>query len=268
MISELFDYFRSSAPKILKDLGYVYSSIALERRARRQSKAWAEHIENCHILWRDILKDSQYKKIAVIGSGPLTETPMSSILDHCDELHLVDIVQPRTLKKKWGRHPKVYLHEQDVTGAVDWMASAKAQLPSSFNFKSPFPNIKADLVVSANLLSQLSLEPTWHMTKKYEVPADSLFIKEFIHKINLDHLEYLGRYRAKKVILYTDMKREYISPGGEVLEVHDSYVVPESQIGQKIKSWRWKLCPLGEESKDYEIQMLVAAFDLVNRGPC
>ena len=257
MVSELFQYFRTRVPGSVKKLGYVYSSIALERRARRQKASWSTHIAQCHSLWKKILSKKKYKKIALLGSGPLTEVPVAFILDHCEELHLFDIVQPIGVRRLYDSHPQVTLHEVDLAGVVDWIKSPKA-----LNFEPAKPSIQADLVVSANLLSQLSLEPSWYLNKKFVMKFDDPFMLRLIQKIGDDHLKHLQGYGAKQIVVYTDVERSYVSPSGEVLETQPSRVPGKEKLGEPIQSWKWQLCPLGEDSKEYEIQMAVQAFDL------
>ena len=262
MLSEFFEYLRSKASKPVKNLGYVYSSIALVKRAKRQKEDWNEHIRSCHNLWMSILHNESYKSITVLGSGPLTELPVDFILDRCDELRLVDIVHPRAIRSTWSKNPKIKFVEADLTGAVNWLSELKELPTCEFAFSAPAALEKADLVVSANLFSQLSLEPSWYLNKKFGLSYDSELMKALIEKLLEEHIYHLKTYGAQKVVAYTDVERSYLNPDGEVLEVHKSRVPDESLLGKKLDGWEWNLCPLGEESKDYEIKMRVRAFEL------
>ena len=262
MITEFIQYLFTKSSKSARDLGYVYSSIALEKRARRQQKDWAQHIQKCHSMWESLFSEAQYKKVAVIGSGPLLETPMEFLIDQCEEVHLIDIVHPTKVKKRWGGNSKVKFHTADVTGAVRWLHALK-KAPQNVNFNAPESPLNVDLVVSANLISQLSLEPSWYLKKKFDLQEDHPLIQDLIKKMGEQHIEHLKTYSASKIVMYTDIERIYLSPKKELLETHSSRV--PDQLGNEIQGWDWSICPLGEESNEYEILMRVKAYAIESK---
>lgn len=259
MILEWIEFIRQPSSKIARKMGYVYSTIALQRRHQRQKRHWKSHLDHCHAFWKTIVTEHKPKVLVVLGSGPVLETPIAWLYDQVDEIHLVDIVHPARIVRKWGPDKKVVLDEMDLTGLTEAVLDKKT-LPSPGDFHPPkniFPN--ADLVVSANLLSQLSLEPMWYLGKKFGLKEDSPQADALIQKLSSDHVAYLKSFNCPSYV-FTDVERTYISPKGEVLEKHPSRIHSLADLGELKSTWPWELCPLGEVSKLYSITMTVNAY--------
>lgn len=263
MFFEWIEFIRQPSSKFARRMGYVYSTIALEWRQRRQKHQWQHHVHACADMWRQIITEHSPKKIAILGSGPLHEIPIDWLLDQVDEIHLVDVVQPRSVRRRYSHNTKVHLVEKDLTGLVDHLKGRETP-PNELDFKSPMPKEflpTVDLVVSANIVSQLSLEPLWYLSKYFGVKEDSDLAQRLIGKLGADHLDLLRHFKCPTFI-YTDVTRDYISPTGELLETHGSRVPDLAKAGELVKSWTWDICPLGELSKEFSMRMTVETYRL------
>jgi len=273
MIFELIDYWRQPSSALIRRLGYVYSTVALDRRYRRQRQNWAPHIQACHNFWQQILDTEKPQKLCIIGSGPLIETPIEQILAQVQTVTLVDVIHPRLIKRRWGSHPKIIWVQADVTGFSSQIGEIeKRGSIESFNFLPPtppdFPPGTFDLIVSANVLSQLSLEPVKFLCRNLKINEDDHQVKTLIEKMGQDHLKFLRSFRCPFVV-YSDIERIYKNPQGQELERHPSRI-PDWFLGaQTLDKWLWQLCPVGEISKDFSIDMKVkgACFQSEKQAP-
>ena len=76
-----------------------------------------------------------------------------------------------------------------------------------------------DLVVSANLLSQLPDIPEIVLKKRSRLPETAR--KDFAHRIATDHFNWLRGLDAL-VCLITDTERQYVAPDGTPFPAWDS----------------------------------------------
>lgn len=95
--------------------------------------------------------------VLVLGSGWGLDIPLATLEQEYQHVYWVDIVYPRPVKKRLSNHKTLHLIEADLTGVV-------AQLSRGSNGSSimtpEFPKLpSADLIISANLLSQLPILP-------------------------------------------------------------------------------------------------------------
>ncbi|MNL34214.1 hypothetical protein D3C87_1561770 [compost metagenome] len=132
---------------------------------------------------------------------------------------------------------------------MTWLEAAKQR--DAFYFK-------ADLIVSANLLSQLGLLPIDSIEKKIKRSL-TLEEKDQVCTAFAElHTSSLLKCDGQKLI-YADREIIYRNPQGEIIYT-GSY--PVSFKGFKeIKSWMWMLAPLKEASKDYSIEMKIEAYE-------
>jgi hypothetical protein len=239
--------FQNSSPAA-RAMGYVKSSIALSARARRNKAAWQSHISACHDLWVEILTEHRPRSVTVLGSGPLLELPLQKLLILSQEwgttFRLVDIVHPRAVRSRWGKAARVRFLETDLLARTEIWGT--------------------DLVVSANLISQLSLDPLNYRSRTTGLDPEGPEALAFSQKVATEHLESL-RNEPGTVYVYTDIRRVYKDPAGQTLEIHPSRIPVEKDFGTEVKSWTWDICPLGEVAKDFSISMEVGAYRLIPR---
>lgn len=262
MIREALTFLLTPTTPLAKKYGFLYSSIALQHRFERCKKAWLPHLKNCQDLFLQSLTGLEQKKsVVLLGSAHLHEIPLHLLVENFETIILVDVVHP--LKHHWmaKRNSRLKLITQDLSLSLDQLDSISSvedlqALIKKLDNQELF-HFEADLIISANVLSQLALLPIETLEKKLK---RALTIEE---KDSLCtgfaelHLKNLKNCRGKK-ILYADREVIYRSPQGEII-YRGHY--PVSFAGfTKLKEWMWLLAPLKEASKDYSIEMKIEAY--------
>src|SRR5690606_16162320 len=111
--------------------------------------------ENCRRFVCDTIKGMRQRRTAVVlGSGLLRDVPIKPLARAFDTVVLVDLVHLASVRLwlKAGRLGNVRLVSRDLSG-FDETLSGKSLAPLSFLRQVPY----LDLVVSANLLSQIAV---------------------------------------------------------------------------------------------------------------
>lgn len=262
MIREALIFLLTPTTSIAKKYGFLYQSIALQHRFQRCKTVWLPHLKNCQELFQETLKDlPQKKSVVVMGSAHLHEIPLHLLTGNFENITLVDIVHP--LKHHWlaKRNPRLRLITQDLSLSLDKLDSISSPedlqtLIQKLREKELF-NFQADLIISANILSQLALLPMEALEKKIK---RSLTIEEkdgFCTAFAEMHLENLKKCQGRKLI-YADREVIYRDPQGK--EIYRGKY-PVSFAGfKKLREWMWMLAPLKEASKDYSIEMKIEAY--------
>lgn len=254
MILEWLEYLKTKSTKAAKDWGYVYQNISLKFRSRRCAKAWKSHNENSRQFIRDYVAKIQPKSVLVIGSGLLLEVPIETLLEKTEKIYLVDLVHAREIRKLAAKNSKIELIEQDISGLLGILKKGTGpfQLKNIPWKRLPAWNLpKVDLVISANLLSQIPL-----MISEV-LPMTSETYKKFARNVRDQHIERLFE-QAPKVLLFADFETRYIDQGGTRIKT-ESYEVSLKAL-KFDREWLWEIAPFGETSKDYKIEMLVNGY--------
>lgn len=254
MLKEWIQSIMTRTEPIYRQLGYVYASVALQNRYARCRKAWSSHIENCHRVILENVPEDKNGMIVVVGSGPLLEVPWRELLERCEKLVLVDVVHPPKVERLAKKEPKVELRRMDVTGFA--AISKDEKKVQKLDFKPPVIKWEQTpkAVISANILSQLSLEPYTAAQKKWPWVDDQYFAK-LAHKMSVEHVAWIKAMGAPDTLLIADCERTYFTPQGEEMERVSSAGVLKA--GQLVRQWEWLIAPLGEVSKEYSYSMSV-----------
>lgn len=223
MIRELVEYYFTPVSPEAKKSGYLYEALAFQARARRNSRHWQAHWDNCHQMVEQFAHENQNaRNLLILGSGCLFEFPKNFLLEKFDQIYLVDQVFPLSVQRWTGLNKdQISLIEMDLT--------------------KKFPvDMNVDLVISANLLSQLSLP--------YENPE-----KRKVESKHIQNLQALG----KPVLLWTDIEKSYLNTTSkEILEIEKTI---QLKLKNVIKEWSWNLAPAPEISKKFDVSLKVQA---------
>jgi len=254
MILEWLESLKTKSTKSAKDWGYVYQNISLKFRSRRCAKAWQSHNENSKQFIRNQITKFQPKTVMVIGSGLLLEVPIETLLEATEKVYLVDLVHSREIRKLAKQNPKIELIEKDISCLLGFLKKGMGP----FQLKNiPWKQLpewglpKVDLVISANLLSQIPLIISEHISMASET------YEKFARQVRDQHIERLLT-QANHVILFADFETRYIDRQGNRLKT-ESYEVNLKSLNFD-REWQWEIAPFGETSKDYRIEMLVKAY--------
>ncbi len=266
MILEWFEYLVTPASAEAKKWGHLKQSIALRARATRQKDNWKSHLENCHQLVERFLEEKRAsaKSIMILGSGHLFDIPQS-IFDQqknpqFQKIYLVDLVHPLEIRKRAQSDPRIELLEGDLAGGMP-ESFLVADLKKYFKNLAPLDLPSADLVISANLMSQLPLPAVqsaekWlkHANSKDDFETLRSLIEEQMSQYHWQQLELFSR-RGSSVLFWTDFEKHFYDANGEK-------ILQESSLGNFVipnlaGSWFWDIAPVPEISKKFGLQMKV-----------
>lgn len=251
MLVECFRYLTTSCPRHVRSLGYLRQLVGLESRYRRCRQAWSEHLDNCKNLILEAAAQTRGGRVLVLGSGLLLDIPLARLAEESDEVVLADLVHLSPARRIASGFANVNLTEIDVTGvarAVHELGGSPLRGDLPRRQPSEFLDQDFDLVVSANLLSQLPLVPL-EFLEGLRPPYDDAALEAFARALVLDHLQWLRQFRAK-VCLITDRER-LIYDGDELVDREDA--LWGAGTGLSGREWTWRIAPRGEADRRYEL---------------
>lgn len=240
MILEAIQYAATTLVTPREFRPFIRSSLGLWGRAGRCAKAWSAHEENCHAFIRETSAPMKQRRTAVVlGSGLLRDVPIVALSKSFDTVVLVDLVHLASVRAwiRTKRLSNIRLISRDLSGLADALAG-NAPEPLAFLRQVPY----LDLVVSANIVSQIGVGCRRHLEHSSHVAPDAI-----ISQLIRAHLDGLSAQPCKTVLL-TDISYEVTDRQGEVIEADDLFCgVPVPQAKQ---SWDWPVAPFGEIGRD------------------
>lgn len=261
MFFSLFRFLKQEPYKVhplAQKLGMIQASDSLESRFKSHQNIWKEHLQNCQSSIQEFCESHpQAQSITILGSSHLFEVPIEFLLTRFKKIVLVDLVHPQKVVKLARQYPhQIELMNQDITGALHLLGQIHRFQEVINLFPNTKPSPSTDLVVSANIASQLHLLVIEDLEKKST--ALTVEEKDFLAQtIFHDHLYWL-KSANRPVLLFTDRKVIYRDAKGEIT-YSGSYAIQFDDF-QKNASWVWKLASLGEMSPLYSLEMEVEAF--------
>ena len=197
-----------------RKVGEIDSSIRLWARARRCARDWAEHEGNCKAFVRAQMP-ARGRVAVVLGSGLLRDVPVAKLSGAFREVRLYDL-QHLASVRFWA-HAKglrnLRFVQRDVSGGLGFLDDIQ----------------DIDLVISANLLSQLGVTAERTGTDASTVIAA--------------HLDGLHAATGQRLLL-TDISYEFVLKNGTEAERHD--LMHGVRLPQAEATWLWPVAPLGE----------------------
>lgn len=264
MLSELVSYATTRCVPAARRFGYLRQAIALAARERRCGRAWKHHLARSRsTIERAIDGCRRWRKVAVLGSGPLFDVPLESLAEAFDEVLLVDIVHLRRTRRIASRFDNVTLVEMDLTGVLTSLGRAEPQtellaVPNALRRLLADPRL--DLVVSLNVLSQLPLLPVAHAVDHLDY-SDARAIS-LGRRIVQAHLRALAGTDAN-VCLVTDVLAEHHRRDGALSSLED--LLYGTELPEGGDAWSWDLAPPGEVGRGL-IRHLVRAWPRWHAG--
>lgn len=250
MILEAFHYAASwpLTPKPFRV--HIASSISLLARANRCRSAWAEHEENskAHVL-AAINGLKQRRTAVVLGSGLLRDVPILALSRAFDTVVLVDLVHLASVRAFLiaKRLSNVRLIWRDLSGYDEAVAG---QVPEPLGFLRQVPYL--DLVVSANILSQISVGARWRLKAEGRSSEADTVLPALIRA----HLDGLAMASAKTCLI-TDVSYCTQDKAGKILEEHD--LLAGVPVPAHDRSWEWPVVPFEEAGGAYRAVHRVVA---------
>ena len=258
MILEAIEYLRTPCKPEFRKLGYLHELIALQAREKRLHKQWSPHHEQCRDLIRQAaLMCQSHRKVIVLGSGLLADTPLGFLSAHFEDVVLVDVIHLKHVRRQARDYPNIQLVEADISGLAQPLLAMKRRVAALPESRADIPQLdeNTDLVISANLLSQLCIAPL-----NYAVPRFGFTNEQYIEwcrGIIQAHLDALLGSGAR-VCLITDLVHVEIDRRGEEVKREDmlfGLTLPDAAW-----LWEWQLAPYGEISRKFKVSAVVSGF--------
>lgn len=257
MIREIFSYISAKSTKEARAFGHLHESISLVEREKRCQEYWISHRTHCkNLILKTVEQLKAYGSILVLGSGPLHEIPLIELATIFKKVDLIDVVHLNETKKKYAHLKNVYFIEADVTELESVIHKEKRitnTIPTLYLAEN------YNLVISANLLSQLSYHLRYFLEKNASTKLTNEELDSFCYQVSFDHYRYITQFRCP-VVLITDTETHFIGNNDEVIEVQTPYI--NFALPAANEEWWWNLAPKPEFSKDFSVKMKVSAFVL------
>ncbi|MEH3117850.1 MAG: hypothetical protein PGN25_09720 [Methylorubrum populi] len=258
MLLDLLHLLTTPAPRPQRRLGYRRDSIWLMSRARRCREAWAPHLDASRAAMRTAIAAARRRDTAVVlGSGPLADVPLDDLAGSFRRVVLVDAVHPRPALRAARAFPNVEILTADLSGAMALMVGTAPDLEPGLPPVCAAPS--TDLVISANLLSQLPIRPVERLeaSRRGFGPWTPDEGDAFGRRIVEGHLDGLARLSAK-VCLVTDIDETEEDRQGRVHARHD--LLYGARLGAPEREWEWDLAPFGETARGRRLVHRVVGF--------
>lgn len=242
MLAELIFYATAKSSRPLRRLGLVGDAVALWSRATRRRRDWAYHERRCHVVVAEAIEGlASRRKVLVLGSGLLRDVPLPLLRGRFERVVLLDAVHllPSRIA---ARHRDVTAVVGDLTGMADVMAGAPG--PRRDPLVPWRDNSELDLVISANVLSQLAMAPAAWLERR---PGRGGLPADLPSRIVGWHLDDLRRLRCP-VCLLTDVSYRARRRDGSEGPVID--LLHEQDLGRPDARWDWEVAPRGEVARD------------------
>lgn len=258
MILEAFTWLTTPAPRWARKAGYLQELIAIRARHRRRRADWAPHLDASQTVIRDaIAMCSKRRQVLVYGSGLLLDIPLADLADAFETVTLIDAAHLRETKQIAQRFGNVLCVEADISGVTTSLLTETVTDEGSFPRPAPlkaFGEKPVDLVISANLLTQLTETPLQFLRQRGNFTEDTLNI--FAQTIMMGHLDYLASFDAV-CCLIVETENQFLSADGTVERTESPLRgIPLPPADQ---SWFWEIAPRGEVSPSHAIRNRVAA---------
>ncbi|MCU4178813.1 hypothetical protein [Bosea sp. BH3] len=246
MLAELALWLATPAGRMTRKLGLVTESVSLWARGNRQRKAWAEHHACCRAIVAGVVDELPQRRTAVVlGSGMLRDVSVGQLAARFERVLLVDAVHLPTVRLRMRFHRNVTLLTRDLSGIMDWLGGESDRRTDPLADLAAAPAI--DLVVSANLLSQLAWPvEDWledHATEAKRLPAD------LPARCIAWHLDDLRRFPGH-VVLLSDVEMIEHDRAGNVTDRLD--LMRGVPLPPADERWDWPVAPFGEAARDRE----------------
>lgn len=255
MFAEIFKYLTTQCPPHIKSMGYLKELIALEARFHRCAHLWQPHLEKTKAVISDAVATVENKrKVVVLGSGILADIPLRTLSENFETVVLQDVCFLKSTLKYLHPFSNIVCQTRDITGITDplhaWEQSGQHADHLPLPTRPEHDDIaEADLVISANILSQLPLIPTTYLRRK-RPELDEATLKMFCQGIIQSHLAALDTCSGSKCLI-TEIERQYCD-GTSILETEDPLWGHALNITGE--TWLWDIAPKSETGMDYNLR--------------
>ena len=258
-VMDWLNYCMTPFPRHLRRMGYVRELKELGRRRDRCLSAWQPHLDRTRALILEAAEACPRRhSVLVVGSGLLFDIPLQELSHRFDRVVLADIVQLWPVHRLARNYSNVELVECDISGAVEHAyQSARARtLPHPDEIVAePFHDQDFDLVVSANILSQLAVLPNGYLSRRVKEFTPER-MAEFSRRLVEGHLDWLGAF-PNRTCLIADLERLYCKGHRAINREPSLWGV---QLPDGYREWYWDLAPRPEFDFRHDVRHRIAGF--------
>lgn len=221
----------------LRRLGLASDGVRLWARRSRCRAEWMAHEARCHGIVRRAMEGlSRRRKVLVLGSGLVRDVPIEELSASFRDVVLADAVHLPVTRLRLARYRNLRFVTVDLAGTARWLAGEVPRREDALVAFNTDPEI--DLVISANLLSQLPLAPeSWAEDHPGRAPMPG---SELARAIVDWHLTDLARFSAR-VCLLTDTRQREIDASGRI--VADDDLLHGAALPPPDEAWDWTVAP-------------------------
>lgn len=247
-----------------RQLGLTSGQIGIYNRYIREHEGWEKHLSESRQAIIGAVEVFKPQSICILGSGLLLDVPLEELLSRNINIVLVDLLHPAQVVNKYSSNSLVRFETHDLTGGlIHYLQTTRLKDLNFFTLLNLVSSANAyasnaDLVVSLNLLSQLSDIPMEFLRHK-KVLTDWQGI-ELASTIQQKHLESLSK---SKSLLITDIMEEFYDDQGKLTATRPTVHVDLSLLTQ-VQEWLWEF----DSAKTYNedaITKLRVVSGLVNK---
>lgn len=258
MLAELVEYLLTPCPPPARKLGYLTEAVAIRARHRRCRAAWQGHLENSRAAILEAAMAAHGRTCAlVLGSGALLDVPVEQLAGLFGRVVLADVVHPLAARWRVRRLGNVNLATLDVTGTLAALADGP-DIPdcTPHALLDLLQRETPDLVVSANILSQLPLLPLRRLEAAgLHSPRE---LEAFASRLLEEHVRLL-RDGPGAACLLTDIRWHGTAGIADPLR--------GTPLPPPVRTWTWNVAPRPEISRDHDVFHEVGYFLPEQRNP-
>ncbi len=265
MLRELLTYWRTPCPAEIRKMGYLREAVGISARYRRRKANWLPHLLNSTSLIMEAVELCDRKRKALIlGSGALYDIPLAQLAQRFESVILVDLIHLPAARRAVSKFPNCHLLQHDVTELLtdlqqhfrrsDINADRTLAVAQPQHF---LDDNQIDLVVSANILSQLHLLPLDFVRRRYRRldkerrEERNVRLDRFAAAITRAHLDYLRRFAAITTLI-CDVAKVVINKQGETVDVESA--INNVELPFVGRRWVWDIAPRPEIHRSYSLQ--------------
>jgi len=225
----------------LHRMGFYNDQSGIIRRYKREESVWQPHIEACKRLIIRAVSETEPCHITVTGAGSLLDLPLPDLISKKRTISLVDIVPPLPEVTEAANLQGVSFLEDDVSGGLvervyrltsRTVFRHNVNVQALLDFGSWSPPAGTDMVISLNILTQLTALPVDYLRRKARITPEE--VKLIRLTVQQNHLEMLRRYNSVLITDFAEITAEHGSrePAAPLLEVD----LPPGVINEH---WEW-----------------------------
>ncbi len=243
-------------------MGYIPAQSGIMRRMLREEGGWHSHLIKTSEYIQQAVKSQKPKSVRILGSGWLLDIPIIYLIDNCEKIILTDIIHPNQIINKFSGYKNIEFETIDITGGIvdlGYRQKKKSYTHEVFIHQienSPSVYFQEDLIISVNLLSQLSFMLINYLSRK--ISLNNSQISEIAEAIQCKHLEMLPNGKS---ILITDYEEEYFDEADKFIGSKPT-VYASIPDGEERKEWIWNFDTKMMYQEDCKTMLRVSAVRL------